>query len=748
MAAAIVATKFTHDLLKLILLGQNMPCAVWLGYDSLTVGMQLQGTWQSQARPLDISLLRSLHRLVQVRFGSQISAWHVPSHRGEPGNELVDALAYAAAMEGGTHDLDHFLTHTAQARFVQDMEWVWMLFDRSYKAMWHANNLHFPMQPSTTPDAHVFPSQTHVHAHHSSEAHCKTSQMTLKIGSCNVLTLKSADCKAWGIEGVARQESLLEQYHSSAYNIIAFQETRLRKLYRAQDERFVLVKSAANASGSYGLLLGLSKKVPHGWLPSSQESTDKLGVPVYFSESHVSVILADPRRLIVRVRSPVLKCIIIVAHAPHTGHSDEEVHTWWQMLGTLIPPKYHEWPRLLLCDANARLGSVATLQVGDFQAENENSKSEAFRTFLSEQGIWLPSTFEQFQKGDGGTWLHPTGKWIRGDFIGMPVQWRFTDCQAFVDDEIDVSTLKEDHRTVAVAFECPGRCSTWTPDTRCARLTDEHVLAIRPDDFTKIDGPDFHTDVHTHAWQLEQQILAQLRPSVCRPRKQPRKTSMTPETWKLIGEKKMWRTHLWKSKQLQQRTILQVCFQSLKEHRSWDGHVSSWDQLTSLLQQQDRLIAQAMQQHRQICRRVVSALRRDDAIFLVVLLRKLANLCIPIKPRISGDESDALFLSSAKDACKRLRSNWKTLKISGIRTSNALKLAIPHQLQSCCKSVMPPRLLTVVCCKFVICMNCQPYSKSKMFSAKRRKGSRQDLTQSRLGFSMLSRSKQQEFSSI
>lgn len=104
---------------------------------------------------------------------------------------------------------------------------------------------------------------------------------------------------------------------------------------------------------------------------------------------------------------------------------------------------------------------------------------------------------------------------------------------------------------------------------------------------------------------------------------------MSAETWKLICDKKTWRTHLWKSKQLQQRTILQVCFQSLRDHRNWDDHANTWDQLTPLLQQQDWLIAQAMQQHRQICRRVVSALRKDDATFFSGIAAEVGQFVHP-----------------------------------------------------------------------------------------------------------------------
>ena len=400
--------------------------------------------------PLATSIMRSLTRLIQARFNVTPSSWHIRSHQGEPGNELVDALAGDAARNGGTHDVKGFLETTLDAAFVSAMEWTWMLFEQSYRPLWESHCIGIPRQPGTTPGTRVMPDKPQsvgTDAPSSSRA-----TFSLSLGTCNVLTLKSAECKNWGLDGVARQDCILEQFHAQQVNILALQETRLRKLYRTNDPRFVLVKSAASDRGCYGIVLGLSKKNPHGW---KQSASHRKAEPIYFHESHVSVIATEPRILIIRLKTPVLRCIVIAAHAPHTGHADDEVSAWWQHVSTLIPPRYNEWPRILLCDANARLGSVATQQVGNYQAETETAKSDFFRTFLCEQGLWLPSTFEAYQKGPGGTWCHTNGSWLRGDYIGVPVQWAFTDCHAFVSEQIDVSTVKEDHRAAIVQFNGP-----------------------------------------------------------------------------------------------------------------------------------------------------------------------------------------------------------------------------------------------------------------------------------------------------
>ena len=46
--------------------------------------------------------------LIEARFSVACQGMHIHSHRGEPGNELVDALAKGAAQGRMTHDLSHF----------------------------------------------------------------------------------------------------------------------------------------------------------------------------------------------------------------------------------------------------------------------------------------------------------------------------------------------------------------------------------------------------------------------------------------------------------------------------------------------------------------------------------------------------------------------------------------------------------------------------------------------------------------
>lgn len=110
--------------------------------------------------------------------------------------------------------------------------------------------------------------------------------------------------------------------------------------------------------------------------------------PVYFQESDFAIIETAPWFLIVQVKSCAIKVILIVAHAPHTGASIDDIASFWQGLSAKVPTRYVDWPRLLLADANARLRSITSSHVGPFQAEVDSEKSEPFRNYLAEEALW------------------------------------------------------------------------------------------------------------------------------------------------------------------------------------------------------------------------------------------------------------------------------------------------------------------------------------------------------------------------
>ena len=99
-----------------------------LFFDSLTVGRQAEGKWKAAKAIEECHLIRSIMRLCESRFGVDIQHEFCPSHRGEPGNELADQLAHSAALGYPLQVWAPFFEEVHQSRFVQAMEWAWILF--------------------------------------------------------------------------------------------------------------------------------------------------------------------------------------------------------------------------------------------------------------------------------------------------------------------------------------------------------------------------------------------------------------------------------------------------------------------------------------------------------------------------------------------------------------------------------------------------------------------------------------------
>ena len=117
------------------------------------------------------------------------------------------------------------------------------------------SSLVFPAKPSTQPSPDVIPIDP------VPEVSIASAQISIRAATCNVLTLKSKANQAteqFGLAGPARQDWILETFHRCGLHIFGLQETRLRKLIRHFDARYVLIKSPATSQGHFGMMLGLS----------------------------------------------------------------------------------------------------------------------------------------------------------------------------------------------------------------------------------------------------------------------------------------------------------------------------------------------------------------------------------------------------------------------------------------------------------------------------------------------------------
>ena len=99
--------------------------------------------------------------------------------------------------------------------------------------------------------------------------------------------------------------------------------------------------------------------------------------------------------LLFRVRSPILRCLVVAADAPHTGSQESDIANWWDRLQRHMPVKYRQWYRIFLADANPRIGAYPASSIGTWQAEIDSEKSEPFIQLVEQNNLWIPATFEE-----------------------------------------------------------------------------------------------------------------------------------------------------------------------------------------------------------------------------------------------------------------------------------------------------------------------------------------------------------------
>ena len=613
--AALLATKQAYDLVKIAVEVLGCRPSVTFHFDSLSVGKQAEGIWQGKKDKVSCHAVRSLLRIMQTRWEINSDHVFVPGHSGDPGNELVDTIALCAAQGFALQDWTNTFRLLTNWKVVQALSWGWIFQHPAFSKYWSESTLCLPPKPQTTPTSNT----VGFNVEPSDPSATDAAIIKLELLTCNVLTLSQRPTCAHEGQfqpmGPTRLQMITKQFMQAKVAVFSLQETRLRTTTRLHNPDYFLWHAPANGKGQFGILLGFAKQLPFAF---QQDGTPhKKG---WFDETDFSVIAADPRYLIIKVQAHFLKCVIVAAHAPHSGADVDSIERFWQQVGQDIPKKYDGWPKLLLADANCRFGDCPNENIGDHDFEISSNKSEAFSHFVATQHLFIPASFSSCHTGVSGTWCHPNGEWTRNDVIGVDLAWPLLACNSWIDTYIDISLLKDDHRPARVYLEWhttsdqkKGRKST----AKCPPQFCHDALSALKSQQLSFDW--FCTDVHTHFHCLQSELAACTRWDTQRFKKKPRKTTMSDDTWELVCTKRAWRKSLADFHTLQKRTFLQAIFTSWKYgciQQVDDGsHREAFAEFDHLLKQLDVNVATALHQFRCHGTQVTKALRQDDVRF-------------------------------------------------------------------------------------------------------------------------------------
>ena len=412
----------------------------------------------------------------------------------------------------------------------------------------------------------------------------------------------------------ARMESLLRQFHNQDYHVIGLQETRSRLAGHKETEHYHVLSHPATKTGHGGVQLWVRKK----WILEDEV--------LYFTHSHFDILYGDPQLLIVKLQKGSLKQLFLVAHAPTTNDLDF-YQQFWDGIWTQIPQTISKWPIILLADANARLNSEVDECIGSNSDDSENDQGKIFRQWLNQHNLCLPSTWSCHWRANY-TWTHARGQHrARLDYIGLPCDMLENVQSSWVDDEIDLTLKRPDHRVAALQVKW-GRSSKNTeiykkPKRIPPKQFRDHLPNIVQQGFRhevtnelpmSCDG-----DIHAHAhslWQSAQRIQQWFRGD--RQRLQ-RNQHLSESTWQLLCARKDKWQHLRYMRHQWKQLMCSAVIKAWKELRGWQPTLRDdfqWNKEISFS------IAAEEYEHAKYSAQAVNALRSDDRNFYEKLAEK------------------------------------------------------------------------------------------------------------------------------
>ena len=494
---------------------------------------------------------------------------HVPGHRGILPNELVDQLAKKARRCVESYWDRCLPGWPAQLVLHRLFPWLWMLAQSR-----HDLPTLFALESEAARLQGVFSVPAH-----GPRMGVKTVQIQpgvthydFSVISYNVLTLKDKRVGArlpqatlgetCGMRIVGRRAVLLAELERYRPLMVGLQETRLQDSAVLPDQDYFMLHSSATDAGVGGCALWVSKHRPyatHG------------GEPQFLQLSHLVVTGQSHRHLCVFVDAPHLRLFVMVLHGPSSAnHPPSEVMVFWKERLQDLQKRPPGSDYLLLADANARLGEVATEAVGPHQQEPENPAGSVFHDFLLRAGAMLPATFSDFHEGLGETWFQPQGVAHRIDYVVVPSSWRSFDMRTAVLTGFEALQLKEDHSPVWLWSRFARRASSGAYSASSRR-------AVRPpvarDSAQRLQQEDLLSALVTAPWHCSvdhqyESFVAQwtkaglaLSESQSRAPKQPFLTEATVE---LVDTCRALRAYLRDELQERRHRLMMICFAALR----------------------------------------------------------------------------------------------------------------------------------------------------------------------------------------
>ena len=510
-----------------------------------TFGMQAAVKGSDTGQPTPLALFACLVRqCVATRL--PLHHGHVRAHSGQVANELCDELAKRVRRVGHA------------GCFTLLPEWPKKLFEhpcRDWAWLSSSGATDMPTLFVFEAEAHRLQGVPHAGMHAPSMGYTppipsqEATSYLLKFMTCNVLTLLDPGRRVGptpteegrGMAIVAKREVVKTQLLERGILFAGFQETRIRQTATLPDQHFVMLHSAANDKGHYGVALWANKQIPYA---------TSSGKDLFLEARHCTVTAFAPRYMIVQVSAPLLCLTILVAHGPSDLTNDGCADDFWAECGRSLGRRPSHSELIVLADANARVGSVPSDQVGVHDPEFENHSGRAFHQFIADNGLWLPATFPECHAGRSTTWTSPSGQESsRIDYVGVPIAWVAECVQTAVWEDFEGLQTRDDHWPATL---CATLCRRARGDAhgvyrrkavRPGGLPSDHYVP-RMESLLRSPALGWNVGVDEHFGSLVQGWQRVGKLECTSHGQQPQQSYLRPATFQLISWRKAWRAHL------------------------------------------------------------------------------------------------------------------------------------------------------------------------------------------------------------
>lgn len=407
------------------------PCTIW--FDCMAAGYGAAGIWNYPVESTLAELVRGVGQLCEECNPGHFRFAHTHAHVGDPGNELADSAAKAFAQGKIPNLLSNIDIHWLVQATLQHGSWIWFQFG-TFVGM--EDLPPYADQCMRLPERTLLAAAPEKSSFLKKDCSTQAWNVTLNIGTVNVKSLDSCEESSGASDYMPTKASFLaQQLEWGGYGLVGLQECCTKSPGISRIGIFTRVCGDRSNRGQLGCEIWICNKTFH-------------------HQAHdICVLHCDERRLLIRVQNSHIDITVGSLHSPHSGVTTEERSHWWRQTSSICQRIGKLAPLILCIDANAQITETVELVTGTLLDGNENDNEQFLITLCKVCELFIPSTFHDLHYNENGTWWHPSGQWLRIDYILLPQAWKTSASYSWTDTDFDMGSTSDDHR--------PAGCKIW-----------------------------------------------------------------------------------------------------------------------------------------------------------------------------------------------------------------------------------------------------------------------------------------------